>query len=244
MAGVDQAALRAVEQVSGMPVSISTEPGSSTGPIGRPTAPPPVSNYPTAKSGTFCLSGQPTEQRDLPASTASTGSTSTHPTANQPSSAYPALYTNSSMPPTAYRPAPAAPSSRTFALAWQPTAKSRPTGRHRLLPPRPVDTPAYTYRPHLQYSARGHTGLSLGSDLVPVETPAYRCGTYTHHEPLAVRAPPQLEPPPLNRPATAAAVSSATPPAYRPVPPGSPVPYPKPVTPMVLPSASNTSADE
>jgi len=70
MAGVDQAALRAaVEQVSGMPVSISMEPGSSTSlPIGQPTAPPHRSTHRAAprpqlsdrQSDAFCLSGQPT----------------------------------------------------------------------------------------------------------------------------------------------------------------------------------------
>ena len=249
MAGVDQAALRAaVEQVSGMPVSISMEPGSSTSlPIGQPTAPPPVPNYPTANRTPSAYPANRPEQRDLPASTASTastGSTSTHPTANQPSSAYPAPYTNSSMPPTAYRPAPAAPSRAPYASV----ATDREEPPYRPAPsaaPRPVDTPAYTYRPASNTAAPVDTPAYRSAPTsLPVETPAYRSAPIPSQNARSPGAAHYEEPPPLSRPATAAAASPATPPAYRPVPPGSPVPYPKPVTPMVLPSAGNTSADE
>lgn len=218
MPGVDRAALQAaVEQISGMPVSISAEPGSSSlaGPSASPPSPPAA--YPPAEQRTPAPSpvAPPSQYRPAP-SMASASPAPAYPAPERMPNRDSAPYGSSSAPPPVYRPAPAAP--------YRPAPYDSSTGDYREPSYRPATAP--------------------GSP--PVDTPAYRATPvepprYARNPGAA----DYDEEPPYSYPPTASAPTSPTvdSPSYRPVPPGSPVPYPKPSTPMVRPSTGSASAD-
>ncbi|HRD67553.1 MAG TPA: L,D-transpeptidase family protein [Candidatus Competibacter sp.] len=232
MPGVDQAALQAaVEQVSGIPVSVSAEPGSvPAGSMANPSPMAPSADYPTANRMPNPASAATPSQYAPSASAAPPSSAPSYPAAGRTPNSYPAPYSNSSVPPAASRPAPPAPSR--YAPYGSPTADydelpyrpapgtpDRPAYRPAA-PGAPVDTPAY--RP----AASG----------APVDTPAYR---------PAPSAPPRYtrnledadyqEPPYVYPPGAARLPPVAVPPNYRSIP-NNPDPYPGTTTPPTRPS--------
>lgn len=216
MPGVDRAVLEAaVEQVSGIPVSISIEPGSA--PPGSIASQPPTSPdgglSTTNQTPSLSPTTPPGQYYPSSAPTASAGSSPGYPTPNRTPSPYSAPYDNSSVPPTTYRPAPVAPS--------------------RPVPYGSAATTDYEEPPY-----RPSTALNSP----PVDTPAYRSAPSS--PPRYSRDPGVADYEALPYPPPQAPTPSAAAPAYRPTPLGSPVPYPRPVTPTGRPSPGNTSADQ
>ena len=223
MPGVDQTALRAaMEQISGMPVSIAAEPGSSSlaGSAVSPSAPPGA--YPPAERAPAPPPPAPAGQyRPGP----SMASASPDPAYPAPAPApermpdrYSAPYDAAAAPSPVFRPAPPAP--------YRP-APYGSSARDRDEEPLYRPTPA--------------------PGAPPVDTPAYRSASaepprYARNPGAADYyddEPPSLYPPTASAPA-APVVDS---PSVRPVPSGSPVPYPRPSTPTVRPPTAAASAD-
>jgi len=221
MPGVDQTALRAaMDQISGMPVSISAEPGSSS--LAGPTASPaPPAAYPPAERTPAPPTAPPGQYRPAPSmASASPAPAYPAPAPERMPDRYSAPYETASAPSPVFRPAPPAP------------APYRPAPYGSAARDRDEETP---YRP------------TTAPGAPPVDTPAYRSAPaepprYARNPGAADYSdeePPSLYPPTAAAPA-APAVDS---PGYRPIPSGSPVPYPKPSTPMVRPPSGAVSAD-
>ncbi len=234
MPGVNPTALQAaVEQASGMPVSISGEPGptpasavASAPPAREPTRAEPTRLAPATTAPTTPMTPMDrpalaSPQRPTPYPTPDqytppappVGLTS-YPPANRPPHPYAVPpYATPSVSPSD-RPAPATP-ARTMPYSSATTVYQAPPYRHPTTAPTtpmaPVDTPAY--RPESMTAAPddGYT-RNPGAANYPQEPP------YVSYPPTAAPAP-----------------SAAAPSAYRSVPSGSPVPYPRPVTPTTQP---------
>ncbi len=231
MPGVDQAALEvAVEQISGMPVSISAEPGSI--PAGATAGAPPVGSAPDYPVASRTPIPYPTPPGHYNPS-APAGSAPDYPVASRTPIPYPT-------PPGHYNPSAPAGSAPDYPVANRtpipyPTPPghynpSAPAGSAPDYPvanrtPIPYPTPTYNNRP--AYNNR------------PVPPPAYRPAP----TPLPQYAPQYGDPTddedePYPYPTTAPTPPPVTaPPTYRPVP-GNPGPYPRPAAP-VRPSTSN-----
>lgn len=244
MPGVDQAALAAaVEQVSGIPVSISAESGSIPA---RSTAsqPPaaPTADYPTASRTPNPAPSASPNPYNPSGSTASTGPAPGHPTSdrtmpNPSSTPSPRPYTPSGSIQPAGSVSPDYPTaSRTPSPYPVPHNDSVPPTAYRPAPAMPphqaADYEEPPYRP------------ATTPNSPPVDTPAYR--STPSSPPRYARNPgaADYEELPYSYPPTTEPMSpAAVPPAYRPVPPGSPVPYPRPSTSSIRPSTGNASTD-
>ena len=236
MPGVNPTALQAaVEQASGMPVSISGQPGplpasavaNAAAPDREParaepsrlapatTAPtPPMApvDRPALTPPQRAATPYPTPDQYTPQAPAA-GPTPSYPTANRLPHPYAAPpYATPPASPSPERPAVAAP-VRAMPYSSATAVYQAPPYRHPTTAPTtptPVDTPAY--RPEsMRVSPNGYT-RNPGAANYPQEPP------YVSYPPTAAPAP-----------------SVAAPPAYRSVPSGSPVPYPRPVTPTTQP---------
>lgn len=256
MPGVNPSALQAaVETVSGIPVSISGEPGSPAPASLAHAAPRPAPVTPSAPSSTA-------EPRPMPAPSTEPRPTPTPVVAPRP---VPAPAPVASAPAT--RPAPVDspavnrepipyPTPDQYTPPPAPVGSAAPAYSPVERPPHPYAASTYgatvapptAYRPAPVASPRyvppGYGGSATAvyqeppiaaptaPPSTPLDTPAYRSAPVV--PPAYARSPgaanyPQ-EPPyapgsPVDTPAT----------HYRPVPQGSPIPYPRPVTPTTQP---------
>ncbi len=260
MSGVNPRALQAaVETVSGMPVSISDEPGAaSTGslahvaprpaPIPSPAPSPLAEPRPTpAPLAEPRLTPAPlAEPRPTPAPLAGPAPRPApvdSPAVNRDPIPYPTpdQYTpppapvGSAMPDysTVNRP-PHPYASSTYGATAAPPAAYRPAP---VAPPR-YTPPGYGSSATAVYQEppyRHPVTAPTAPPSMPVDTPAYRSAPvtappgYTRH-PGAANYP--QEPP---YPYAPSAEATAPPADYRPVPQGSSIPYPRPVTPTTRP---------
>ncbi|MBK8183825.1 MAG: L,D-transpeptidase family protein [Candidatus Competibacteraceae bacterium] len=279
MPGVDQIALQAaVDQISGMPVSISGTDGSTPAGSISDSQPPPGAAYPTARVPLSPPNTAPTPYRpSTPPATASLAPSDPivnrtpppaptapsnypyssnrpapayplantapgYPVTNRAPNPYPAPYASSSAPPAAYRPAPATPPSRyvPYGSAGADQEEQPPYRPATTATSRPVDIPAYRSAPAVPLDTPAYR--SAPSSL-PVETPGYRPAPLPPRYPRNPGAANYEDEAPPYPSTTTTLTSPSAPSTYRPVPSGSPVPYPRPVTPMVPPAPRGTPAD-
>ncbi len=269
MAGVDQAALQvAVDQISGIPVSISGRSNATTTaslanqpivPPGAAYSPPPVrapvpepapyvnrSSTAATNSPSYPITNRtappPRVTADAPYRPSTVSSNAPPvPDYRNPNQASP--YGSPTAPPTAaYRPAPAS-ASRYSAPYNSPNAAEYPQPTQRpatVVTTRPVDTPAY--RPAPSGAPVDTPAYRSGPASLPVEAPGYRSAPlpppYPRH-PGAANYQDE-ESPYVYPPASPGAEPPPVRPVYRTAPSGAPVPYPRPVTPMAPPTTRNT----
>ncbi|MBL8259707.1 MAG: L,D-transpeptidase family protein [Candidatus Competibacteraceae bacterium] len=248
MPGVNPSALQAaVETVSGMPVSISGEPGSpSTGSFAYATPRPAPASNPMSEP-------RPTP---APASMAAPRPTPEPLAAPRPAPVDSPVVSREPIPyptPDQYTP-PAAPVGA--AAPAYPVAASRPAHPYAspnygsTAAPPPVYRPAPVAPPRYTPLGYGNSATAVyqeppyrhpvtappapPSPSMPVDTPAYRSPVAASpgYAPNPGAANYPQEPPYSYAPTTAATPPTAD---YRPVPQGSPIPYPRPVTPTTQP---------